>query len=209
VAFVGGNAGESQTDTVTGTLNDNDGNTLTPFDDATVNVGDVEIDKKQRLDESDPWTDGLLTVNPGDTIFYEITVTHSFVEAVNLIISDVLTGFVKYDTGTLAGLTTPPDTPVPVDDDLFFDGGQPFTLDIDTTLILTFAAIVLDNAPFGSDIINTATVTYGDISKSSEVRSKSSEVRAEVVPEPATIFFLGLGLVGIFALVRRKRRQRK
>jgi len=41
VGAVSGNAGDSQTDTVTGTLNDDDGVTHNPYDDATVTVTDV------------------------------------------------------------------------------------------------------------------------------------------------------------------------
>ncbi len=36
---------------------------------------------------------------------------------------------------------------------------------------------------------------------------RSNTVRSEVVPEPATVFFFGIGLFGIFALLRRRRRQ--
>jgi hypothetical protein len=41
VGFVGGNAGDAQIDTVTADVSDNDGNTIHPYDDATVTVTDV------------------------------------------------------------------------------------------------------------------------------------------------------------------------
>ena len=116
-------------------------------------------------------------------------------------ISDALTGYVDFLADTLTGDIS--GTPLLGDDlDELLGSGEIYTLSYGDILTIKFDAVVRYDAPIGSIIENTATVHYLDF-------EKSDTVRVEVIPEPATLIFIGIGLVGIFALIRRRRRQKK
>ena len=71
---------------------------------------------------------------------------------------------------------------------------------------IMFDVIVKANTPLNTWIWNTAEVTYiGGL----QIDKPSNTVTARVVPEPVTIAFFGIGLFGVFALVRRRRRMRR
>jgi uncharacterized repeat protein (TIGR01451 family) len=76
---VSGNAGDSQTDTVTATLNDDDGSTHNPSDDATVTVSDVlptiTVDKTAAPTSVD---------EPGGSVTFTVVVTNTSPESVTI-----------------------------------------------------------------------------------------------------------------------------
>jgi len=145
------------------------------------------------------------TVYPGDTISYLITVENFFDTVVDLMIQDALTGYAKYVSGSLQGDVS--GTPVGVDESFISGALLGYTLNWGEILTISFVVDVLNDAPIGSIIKNTATVSYLD--REGSTIEKSASVQVEVVPEPATIVLIGIGLFGVFALARRRRRQKK
>jgi len=78
-ALVSGNAGDSETDTVTATLSDNEGNTITPSDQATVTITDV-TPSITVVKSASP----ISVSEPGGSVTYTVTVTNTSIEAVTL-----------------------------------------------------------------------------------------------------------------------------
>ncbi len=157
--------------------------------------GDVTIEKMQRLDES-AWTFDTLEVLRGESIFYQLTVTNTFNYDIGVTISDELDALVGHvDDGAWTGTIT--------GNLLEYSG----TVLANSDLVLLFTVNVIDLVyPADTLIENFAALTYGNNGK------ESNTVQAEVknpIPEPATLIFLGTGLLGIFALAWRRRRQKK
>ena len=79
--------------------------------------------------------------------------------------------------------------------------------------MLSFDVKIRDIAPFDSLIENMAILTvYGPDSDTPIFVTESNTMQVQVkkpIPEPAAIVLLGTGLLGIFALVRRRRNPRK
>ncbi|MDY0096103.1 MAG: PEP-CTERM sorting domain-containing protein, partial [Candidatus Vecturithrix sp.] len=173
-------------------------------------TGDVSITKAQKTDDS-AWTEDPLSVLWGDTISYSLTMTNTFEDAVDLMIGDALSGLVDYVGGTLSGAIYEGDTLVNLVDvgEAIFSGGWWFSgLDAGQTLVIFFDVVVKDEdiVAAGSWIDNMAWIdVYIDQDKVID-HKWSNTVKSEVVPEPATVFFFGIGLFGIFALLRRRRR---
>lgn len=160
---------------------------------------DVEIFKEQSLDNA-TWRTDLLDVEHGQTIFYKLTVTNLVNQDVVLTILDYLDNLVQYtDTGVWAGSYNASEKLLE----------HTMTLGAGATQDFFFEVKVADLVyPDDTLIENTGLVKL----PSWDVPKPSNTVVARVkdpIPEPATIALLGTGLLGIFALVRRRRRQRK
>jgi hypothetical protein len=158
-------------------------------------TGDLTIEKMQSLDGS-AWTFDTLEVSRGESIFYQLTVTNTFTDAIDLTISDTLDDLVTFvDDGSWAGTIT---------GNLLEYSGMMLA---NSTLMLNFTVKVADLVyPFDTEIENVAMLTYGNNRKESNI------VKATVkdpIPEPATIALIGIGLFGVFALAWRRRRQKK
>lgn len=82
------------------------------------------------------------------------------------------------------------------------------TLGYNETLALAFGVRVNDFASIGQIIENVALVTaYTDLSDppgSVVDQVETNYSRVEVVPEPSALIFLGTGLLGIVAFVRKR-----
>lgn len=80
-------------------------------------------------------------------------------------------------------------------------------------LSLSFDVQVEDIAPANWIIENIAFVTAFlnplDIAGSTIAVVETNLTQVEVVPEPSTVVFFGIGLFGMIVLVRRKRHMRK
>ena len=193
------------TNIASATGEDAEGNKVSDSDAAEVTVpsggaGDIDILKEQKVDSD--WTVDTLLVNPGDTISYKIRVTNYFNVAVELMLLDSLSAFVENVRNLTLGVN---------ESDFFTSmggSGQIFNLDAGKTLEIVFDVDVILDVPMDEFINNTANLSYRDPNTRVEI-DKMSFVQAEVVPEPATLLFFSTGLLGIFALVRRKRRQKK
>ncbi|MCP4396462.1 MAG: PEP-CTERM sorting domain-containing protein [bacterium] len=146
-------------------------------------------------------------VQPGDVFSYLITYTNLFEDDVYVHIFDQLNDLVNYENGSFMvsdELVSDPD----------FSGGlldyeYSDPLGQNETLRIEFDVRVSDIASVGDIIENFAQVTaYTDpplAPPDSDVDSvQTNFTRVEVVPEPSILLFLGTGLLGIFAFMRRK-----
>ncbi len=148
----------------------------------------------------------------GDTISYTITIENFFDRTVDLMISDALTGLVDFVSGTAKDDGSGPEIAL---DENFLQGELlGYTLAAQQAT-LTISYDVLVSADIGSIIKNMATVSVyepGTVGSAAPILVKESDsvqVRVEAIPEPATLIFLGLGLLGLLALVRRRWNRKK
>lgn len=154
------------------------------------------------------WDNGLPGVFPGDPIHYSLTVTNFFDSLIYFTIQDTLDTYVNYLTGTLCV------NDVQQSDDWFSDGFLDYQSDVvnpGETLFLTFDVQVSDLAPMDWLIENTMIVSaYSSHDPSSLlVTLVTNTTQTKVVPEASTLLLLGSGLLGVLALIRRKRNRRK
>lgn len=147
-------------------------------------------------------------VQPGETFQYTLTAANFFDTAVFFMIQDALDAYVDYVAGTLYVNSVK-------ESDDWFSGG---ILDYESglvasgkTLTLSFDVMVSDLAPQNWIITNSALVTaYSSLDPSGFLVSvETNTVQVEVVPEPASLIFVVIGLFGIFALARQRRNTRK
>ncbi|MCP4379325.1 MAG: isopeptide-forming domain-containing fimbrial protein [bacterium] len=167
-------------------------------------TGDVTIEKTQTADD---------TVLPGETFFYELTIQNTYDGLVDMLITDTLSGDLDYvddslnifkDGGLIGG----------VDDDAVMAGDiLNYTTDMTGVdlLKIAFEVKVRDLVDIDVLIKNMAFVTVFYYGTGVVIGgAESNEVQTEVVPEPATVALLGVGLVGVFvALIMRRRWRRK
>ena len=175
----------------------------------------MDITKTQKTDDSD-WTIDPLSVYWGDTISYMITITNTFEEAVDLIIRDALSGLVEY-IGALTGTVYEDEndedgTSVMVTEAIFSDDGWGYSgLEYNEILTISFdVEVESEDGGLADWWIENAAWVDAYIGSVKVVDSKQSNtVKAEIVPEPATVFFVGLGLFGILVFALRRRKQKK
>ena len=167
--------------------------------------GGVTITKDQKTEDSG-WTDDVLSVVWGETISYMLTITNTFETAVDLMIGDALSDLVEYVGGLTA---TVGGADVTLTGDIFAGWGF-LGLGSDQTLTIAFDVMVKaeDIVAAGSWIENTAWIDVYIGQNNVIDHEWSNTVSSEVVPEPATVFFFGIGLFGMLAFLRRRRRQR-
>jgi hypothetical protein len=148
----------------------------------------------------------LPDVQPGDVFSYLITYTNLFDDDVYVNIFDTLDELVSYEPGTF---TVNGESVL----DSYFSGGlldydHPAPLSSNETLRFAFDVRVSDIASAGQIIENVAQVTaYTDLSDPSGSvvdQVETNYTRIEVVPEPSTLIFLGIGMLGLLAFVRKK-----
>ena len=161
--------------------------------------GDAAIEKAQTAGE---------TVLPGDTFFYELTIQNSYDGLVDMLVKDTLDEHLDYVAGTLQ--VGKDGGPLMGEDDLYMTGGKLSYLSnmsgVDLLTII-FEVRVNDLVDVSALIRNQGFVTV--FYAGTDIRiddAESNIVQTKVVPEPATLFFFGIGLFGILALLRRKRR---
>jgi predicted extracellular nuclease len=141
-----------------------------------------------------------LEVFPGDTLTYTIEVGNPYQQDIYVNIFDNLNALTPYDPGSF--------------NDSAFDGNG----DLDYTnllsagdmLSLSFDVIV--EAPVGTILENVAWImAFTDLNDmaGSTVAVVQASVSSKVVPEPATLFLFGTGLLGILVVVRRTLKKKK
>jgi uncharacterized repeat protein (TIGR01451 family) len=182
---------------------------------ASTGTPQLDLEKSQTVVDQLPGTP-IPDVHPGDVFSYLITATNISDQALYLGIYDELDEYLIHEPGTFTvnGASA---------SDLFFSGG---VLDYHyaelvnpaETLTLAFDVRVSDMAPHGWLIDNLALITActDSLDPSScfaTVETNRVEVRVEdpdyVIPEPSTLIFFGTGLLGIFVLMWRRRRQKR
>ena len=162
-------------------------------------TGDLTIEKKQSLDGT-AWTFDTLDVSLGESFFYQLTVTNTFDVAMDFSISDTLDGLVGYgNDGSWLGTIT---------GNLLEYSGQVLA---NSEVILAFMVTVTDIFnPADTVIENSVELQYGNSSKMSNI--VKAEIKNPVegqVPEPSTVLFVGTGLLGMYALARKRRRSKR
>jgi hypothetical protein len=182
---------------------------------AVAKTDDVELVKTQDVEVdrgSDPAT-GDPFVWAGDLLSYTIEATHFFDTAMTMMISDALSGFVDYVADSLH---------------IYADGTEVTGLDqwdiltydatsdlwslayesdpVSNSLLISFDVLIEADTPLDTLIWNTAEIAYiGGL----QIDKPSNTVAAKVIPEPATNALFGIGLLGLFTLVRRRQRYKK
>ncbi len=133
----------------------------------------------------------IFDVFAGDIFTYTIEFENPFEQAMYFMVTDTLNTALQYvngpfsmNAGTLE-YTTP---------GLLGSGGS---------ILLSFDVQVKD-VPVGTLIDNTAWITAWDIAGSTLAVFEAIAPQAHVIPEPATLFLLGIGLIGIFVLMRKR-----
>lgn len=172
--------------------------------------GDIQVSKEQSL-EFDQGEDGDLPfVHRGDIISYNITTRNEFTEAVTLIISDALSTFVDYIAGTFkVNGKYIADTYFSSDDVLTYQAD----LNGEQSLMLSYDVLVRDDAVLGSTIENIAMVSaFFDGSFDPIISNKLSNLTyvkvKNSVPEPSTLIFFGIGLLGIAFFTKRLQKKK-
>ena len=145
------------------------------------------------------------SVLPGETLSYTIDITNIFDDVLSLLIADAMTGLTDFISGTVAG--TEDLSEGFISDQSLLD----YTLASNETLTISFEVEVDYDAPTNSIIENAVTVValYPEASLPFVFLEKTSTTQVEVVPEPTTVVFFGIGLFGIVALARRRRKLKK
>jgi hypothetical protein len=160
----------------------------------------------------DPLT-GIPFVYHGDTLSYTFTATNVFEDGVSMMISDALHAHTEYVTESL-DVTINGESVIPEDYDYDpFSGPLEYQSDPlgqGDILMISFDVKISDIAPLDRLIENKAILTvYGPDSDITILVTESNTLQVQVkkpIPAPATIILLGAGLLGMFVLVRRRRK---
>jgi hypothetical protein len=122
VGFVGDDAGDVQTDTVTADVSDNDGNTIHPYDDATVTVTDVPpaasltktpdevVVKFEVVVYNDSTAEALTLDELDDDIYGDITYVHDDILSTTCSVTQTIAIDGHYTCYFTAVVTTSPQT---------------------------------------------------------------------------------------------------
>jgi uncharacterized repeat protein (TIGR01451 family) len=172
-------------------------------DDVTITkTQELEWDRGHNPQTGDPF------VWAGDMISYTITAENLFDTVVSMMISDTLSAYVDYVVDSLR---------------VYEEGMEVMTLDqweimdydtlsdqwslvytsepLQDMLLISFDVLVETEVPLNTLILNYAEVTaIGGL----RIDAVSNTVQVEVVPEPATVIFIGIGLLGLLVIVRRR-----
>jgi hypothetical protein len=160
--------------------------------------GDVSIWKAQTAGD---------TVLPGETFFYDLTIQNAYDGLVDMLVQDTLSTALDYVDDTLEirkdGVLV-----AGVDDDLVMAGDiLNYRMDMSgiDELNISFDVKVSDLVDVGTIIRNMAVVTVFYPGTDIVIGGNESNiVQTEVVPEPSTVFLLGIGVLGMYGLARRK-----
>ncbi len=168
--------------------------------DACEPAGDIGLVKSQEFVDR-----GNNSVYWGDTIAYTLEVTNFFQSTMTFAIQETLSAYVDYLAGTFVDEVAGADTTF---DESFLDGNWwNYTLAQGETLTIAFDATVRNDVSLGELILNTVSIFYMEPGSGDQV-NKSSTVQVQVatgtIPEPATVFFFGIGLFGLFVFVRKR-----
>jgi predicted extracellular nuclease len=142
----------------------------------------------------------IFDVFAGDIFTYTIEFKNPFEQAMYFMVADTLSTALQYLNGsfTMNAGTLEYTTP-----DLL-RSGEPILLSFD---------VQVKDVPVGTLIDNTAWITaftdLSDIVGSTLAAFEAIAPQAHVIPEPATLLLVGVGVIGILAFVRRRRRQKK
>lgn len=184
-------------------------------DQACASTGTPQLDAAKAQEVADRLPDSAMPdVYAGDVFSYLITAANVADQAVYLGIYDALDAYLAYQPGTLAiNGATASDAAFTGD---LLDYRSTELLNPGDTLTFGFDVRVSDVAPHNWLIENMALITvFTDQldplgSAWVAVETNRTVVRVETtIPEPATLMFFGLGLLGLLALRSRKRGGRK
>lgn len=176
-------------------------------------VGSIELFMEQTFQVDRGGDPSMPSVFRGDAISYSLTATNFFNIGVELMISEAMSAFVDYIAGTLRinGEITDDDWSY-LDGNLFEFGPTP--LMTNESFNISFDVIVNSAAPLNEHIDMFASGIAYSISSpdalffSAESNLLQAQVKMqEPVPEPSTVMLFGIGILGIFTLVRKTKAQ--
>ncbi len=195
------NTGQADTD------NDGEG------DACDVPVGGVTLEKIQLLVQGRGMNRATPYVNRGDTISYTLTAQNLFDTPMTFVIADALNAFIDYVSGTLQVNETS------VSDSSVSDSGlleyATHSVGVNDVVTIAFDVTVKADAAYDELVENVAVISaYAPWLQDAAVSNQESngiaaqvrrEQSAEPVPEPSTLAFFGIGLLGLISIIRKRK----
>ncbi|MCP4404373.1 MAG: ExeM/NucH family extracellular endonuclease [bacterium] len=150
-------------------------------------------DGEDRLPET-----SIFDVFVGDIFEYTIEMQNTYAMQASFQFTDLLLG---YDLSYVVDSSS-------IGNDPFGSGNLDYTtlLSAGEMLAISFE-VQVKNVPVGTLIENLATITVYDLGQNMLDVVEAFAPAARVVPEPTTLLLLGLGLAGLFTLIRGKRKK--